>query len=76
MEKRTVCNCFVRHPQTPEERDLVIRGLKYAREVNDRVGILISTSQLAGNCPARDKGIRPEDNLPFVDPSLIVDPKT
>lgn len=53
---KRACTCFIRHPQTPEEREQVQDALKYARGIGDHVGIQLALAQLAGPCPAWEPG--------------------
>jgi hypothetical protein len=50
------CRCLVWHPQTEEERALVVSRLQNARESGDRHALMINTMALTGRCPARDGG--------------------
>lgn len=49
MENK-VCNCFIRHVVTEQERKETTKQLEYSRSIGDNVGVLVAMASLAG-CP-------------------------
>jgi len=45
------CHCFVKHPETPEERESIVQGMKYARNVGDSLGMALCLVRLSP-CPS------------------------
>ena len=58
------CHCFIRHANTPDEREAAGRSLERARKLGDTQGIIIAVASLTGKCPARKQTVVAADETP------------
>jgi len=49
------CHCLIKHPETPEEREQIVKALESARANCDTTAVMLCLSQLTTKCPAQEK---------------------
>lgn len=48
------CHCIIYHPQTDDERKLILKKIESMRKIGDMAGVQLALAQLNTKCLAKD----------------------